>query len=121
MSVHTYASSDKLMERALIWRARKVNPTLSVPEIAQLLRRPKSTVRHALKLLEVAPKDILQAYEHDAVSAWVQAVPIAAGKGDHRPAKDLLLHSRAIDPVQLQGQQQINIIISSSLVPGLKR
>lgn len=80
---------------------------------------PEHVVRHAVKLLEVAPKEILQAFEHNAVGAWVAAVPLAAAKGDHRPAKDLLLHTRAIDPVQLQGQTQIAIIFAGAEVPGL--
>ena len=78
------------MDRVIIWKAKKAHPELSVPAIAQLVRKPVTTVRHALKLIEVAPKDMLQAYEHEAVSAWQAAIPIASSKGDHRPAKDLL-------------------------------
>lgn len=80
---------------------------------------PENTVRRAVKLLEISPKDVLQAFEHNAVRAWVSAVPIAASKGDHRPAKDLLLHTRAIEPVQLQGQTQIAILFSGAAIPGL--
>ena len=35
----------------------------------------------------------------DAADSWVDSVSIAARKGDHRPAKDLLLHTRVIEPV----------------------
>ena len=80
---------------------------------------PANTVRRAVKLLEVSPREILEAFEHQAVSSWTQAIPIAGAKGDHRPAKDLLLHTRAIDPVQLQGQTQIAIIFAGAEVPGL--
>jgi hypothetical protein len=111
---------DKLINRVLIWRMKRLHPDWSVPQVALQVRQPINVVRHALKLLEVAPKDILQAYEHDSVGAWVSAIPIAAAKGDHRPAKDLLLHSRAIDPVQLQGQTQIAIIFTTGTVPGLQ-
>jgi hypothetical protein len=112
---------DKLVDRVLIWRARKSYPDLSIPALAQLIRKPISTVRHAVKLLEVPPREVLQAYEHQAVSAWQAAIPIASQKGDHRPAKDLLLHTRAIDPVQLQGQTQIAIIFAGAEIPGLER
>ena len=112
-------NAEKIIDRVLIWRCRKANPELSIPALAQLVRKPIPTVRRAVKLLEVPPKEILESYEHDAVNAWVAAVPIASAKGDHRPAKDLLLHSRAIDPVQLQGQTQIAIIFTTSTVPGL--
>lgn len=108
-----------MFDRVIIWKAKKANPELSAPAIAQLVRKPLTTVRHALKLIEVAPRDMLEAFEHEAVAAWTQAVPIASAKGDHRPAKDLLLHTRAIDPVQLQGQTQIAIIFAGAEVPGL--
>jgi hypothetical protein len=112
-------NAEKLIDRVLIWRNRKAHPDLSIPALAQLVRKPEHVVRRAVKLLEVPPKEILQAFEHEAVQAWTEAVPIAGAKGDHRPAKDLLLHTRAIDPVQLVGQQQIAIIFAGSLVPGL--
>jgi hypothetical protein len=110
---------DKLFQRVHIWRVRKANPSLSIPALARLCAQPLNTVRRAVKLLETAPKDVLQAFEHEAVSAWVQAVPVASAKGDHRPAKDLLLHTRAIEPVQLQGQTQIAILFSGAAIPGL--
>jgi hypothetical protein len=119
----TYASRlnpDRIFQRVIVWRARKAYPDLSIPQLANRLKMPINTVRRSVKLLEIAPKEMLSAFEHDAVSAWVSAVPIAAAKGDHRPAKDLLLHSRAIDPVQLQGQTQIAIIFTTGNVPGLQ-
>jgi hypothetical protein len=113
-------TADRMFQRVIIWRAKKAYPELSVPQLADRLRIPTNTVRRSLKLLEVSPKDVLQAFEHEAVSAWQAAIPIASSKGDHRPAKDLLLHSRAIDPVQLQGQTQIAIIFTTGTVPGLQ-
>ncbi len=41
---------------------------------------------------------------------WIRASEKAADKGDHRPAKDLLLHARAIEPVH-DGSQGTNIAI----------
>jgi len=114
-------NGNKLVDRVLVWRARKANPTLSIPALARLVHQPISTVRRSVKLLEIPPREILQSFEHNAVSAWAEAIPVASAKGDHRPAKDLLLHTRAIDPVQLQGQTQIAIIFAGAEVPGLQR
>jgi len=36
---------------------------------------------------------------------------VAASKGDHRPAKDWLLHARSIEPVVEQGNQGARIAI----------
>jgi hypothetical protein len=65
-------------------------------------------------------KAILHRHRIVAANSWAAAVSTAAGKGDHRPAKDLLLHTRTIDPVLLQGQTHIAIIFAGSPeVPGL--
>jgi hypothetical protein len=113
-------SPDLLLRRVAILNARKANPDMPVAHLAERLHMPVSTVHRTLKLLETTPKQLLDAFGHDAVAAWLKAVPIAALKGDHRPAKDLLLHARHIEPVQLQGQTSIAIIFAGApVVPGL--
>jgi hypothetical protein len=113
-------SPDLLLRRIAVLNARKSHPELTPTELARLLRMPESSVRRTVKLLETPPKAMLEALGPDAVAAWMEAIPIASMKGDHRPAKDLLLHSRAIEPVQLQGQTSIAIIFAGAPgVPGL--
>lgn len=84
-----------------------------------MLRKPETSVRRAIKLLEFAPKELLQAFESEAVSAWHDAIPIAAKKGDHRPAKDLLLHTRAIEPVDAAARTALTLVITGIGMPGL--
>jgi len=42
----------------------------------------------------------LKAYVLPATNAWCDSIDAAAQKGDHRPARDLLLHTKVIEPVQ---------------------
>lgn len=117
----TVLSNDKLISRVLIWKCAKENPDLTVQQLATLLNRPEQSVRRVLKLRDATPKEMLQALENEAVSAWRQALPIAGAKGDHRPAKDLLLHTRAIQPVADAGHAGITIQIGQLLLPGVSR
>lgn len=117
----TVLSNDKLYDRVLIWRTAKERPELTVLQLSELLNKPEWTVRRVLKLREITPKDMLQALETEAVSAWRQALPIAGAKGDHRPAKDLLLHTRAIQPVADAGHAGITIQIGALVLPGVSR
>ncbi len=114
-------SNDKLIDRVLIWRSAKANPGLSIPELSVLLGKPEWTVRRVMKLQEITPKELLQSLETEAVTAWREALPIAGKKGDHRPAKDLLLHTRAIQPVADQQHAGTVIMIGQLLMPGVSR
>lgn len=107
------------MDRVVIWRAAKANPELSGRMLAELLGKPETTVRRALKLAQYQPKELLQAIESEAVNAWKDAIPIAARKGDHRPAKDLLLHTRAIEPVDSAARTALTLVIAGVSMPGL--
>lgn len=55
----------------------------------------------------------------DRVEDWEKASAAAATKGDHRPAKDWLLHAKAIEPVNdgSQGRTNIAIIIGTPEQP----
>lgn len=47
----------------------------------------------------------------ERVEDWDAAARKAADKGDHRPAKDWLLHAKAIEPVEDTGRQGVNVAI----------
>lgn len=110
--------TDRLLDRVLIVKAAKANPELSYTALGELLGKPEWTVRRTLKLQEHTPKELLQSLEYDAVKAWKTALPIAGAKGDHRPAKDLLLHTKAIQPVADAGHAGITVLIGSVVLPG---
>ena len=112
-------TDQKLFRRVLIWKTARLRPELSVPALADLLGIPDRTVRRALKLRDHTPKELLEALETEAVRAWRDAIPIAGKKGDHRPAKDLLLHTRAIQPVADAGHAGITVLIGQVLMPGV--
>ena len=46
-----------------------------------------------------------------ASEAWVRSTDVAADKGNHLPAKDLLLHIGAIEPLQDASAAKVNIAI----------
>ena len=65
-------------------------------------------------------KAILHRHRIVAANSWASAVATAAGKGDHRPAKDLLLHTRTIEPVaDLSRGQNVVLVFGDVKVPGL--
>jgi hypothetical protein len=93
-------------------QALRIGQALSISEIARRTGRRRETVSHACQGNDF---DELQRHFDDecrkvarqrlaggitkAADCWVSAVGIAGAKGDHRPAKDLLLHTDTIRPV----------------------
>ena len=61
-----------------------------------------STAYRRLRLIEEDESGVvklLRANELKLVDNWMDAAKNAAVKGDHRPAKDALLHAKAIEPL----------------------
>jgi len=46
-----------------------------------------------------------------AADAWVKAIDNAAGKGDHKPAKDLLMHTGTIEPLDDDGRARGPLVL----------
>jgi hypothetical protein len=55
----------------------------------------------------------LKAQVVPAATAWCDAVAVAAEKGDYQPARDLLLHTKVIEPVQKHDGEGITIHIGA--------
>jgi hypothetical protein len=65
-------------------------------------------------------KAILHRHRIVAANAWAAAVGTAAGKGDHRPARDLLVHTRTIQPVaDLARGSAVTIVMGDVVIPGI--
>ena len=74
--------------------------------IAAVLNMDSSTVskwRSRLRPTVMEARAVLAGSSLDAALAWRKSIPIAAGRGDHRPAKELLQATGAIDQEQHAG------------------
>lgn len=73
----------------------------SIAEIARHLNRRWHTIADYLSKHEDVAADVARKYLNTkrirAVEAWEMSLEPAAKKGDHRPAKDLLLHTEVIE------------------------
>ena len=86
----------------------------TVGEAGKALGISRSTAFERLKLIQEdvdrGVANLLAAKGLDFAENWITASQKASEKGDHRPAKDALLHIRAIEPVN-DGTQGTNIAI----------
>lgn len=99
-------------ERREIQRLRLIDGE-TISEIARCTSRNRETIANILRAddtrelqqqlegeMRDAAKRHLQVTTEKAARAWGTAIQQAADKGDHRPAKDLLLHTGVIQPLQ---------------------
>lgn len=72
---------------------------ISAYRVAQYLSGPAyELVKAEVQRDSVAKaKDMLLSLTEEATSAWRTAMPVAAKKGDHRPARDLLMANRVVE------------------------
>jgi hypothetical protein len=56
-------------------------------------------------------KQHLQSAMIEAAQSWRRALPVAAEKGDHRPARDLLLHTGAIEPIAKHEESAVTVLV----------
>jgi hypothetical protein len=88
---------------------------------AEALGVSVSTAYRRLQLIDVDESGVvklLRVNELRLVDNWLEASEKAAAKGDHRPAKDALLHAKAIEPLADTNQgTRIAIVIGTPDAP----
>ena len=62
-------------------------------------------------------RSTLKRHVKTAARDWIKASSIAAKRGDHKPAKDLLLHAGAIERLGDTSRSQVQILITTADVP----
>ena len=101
---HKSLSSAELIQiaelRAQGWSRRR---------IALHLGRAGTTIAEALT--RPGPKQLLERLIPKAVQSWDHSLSPAAKKGNHLPAKDLLLHLGVIQPISAENGPQISISV----------
>lgn len=100
---------------------------LTISEISRRTARDRGTVADLLRdedsqalraQLETdgreAALQILRGNNETAARGWIAAIAIAAESGNHKPAKDLLLHNGVIQPLEKGGPMVgIQVIVGS--------
>ena len=99
---HAYFASGCTLTRIQLASRFNVNrdtvaACLKGPEY-EALRRQYETEIHS------EARDVLKSAIMPAAEGWKKAVTVAGEKGDHKPAKDLLMHTGVIEPLDDDGR-----------------
>lgn len=97
---------------------------LTKADIAKKMGRTRETIASALQgedferfrqeieseLFETAQRK-LKSNVGRAADGWIKAIDKAAERGDHKPSKDLLMHTKVIDPLGQHGAQGALVLV----------
>ena len=110
-------------ERRAIQRAHLIEG-LNQRQLADRFGRTRETIGHVLKdeafqalkheiYAEIAEeaRNALKGHGPTAAQDWITASGIAAKKGDHRPAKELLLHTGVIERLGETSGPQVTVMV----------
>lgn len=116
-------------ERREVQRLRLVDGA-SISEIARRTGRNRETIanvvrsddtRELAQQLESESRDaalrVLRGTSEQAARAWRKAIDTAADKGDHRPARDILLHNGVIQPLNGPTNIGVQVVVGTAQQP----
>ena len=114
------ASRFTTLERYEILQLHRKNPDMPYSEIAALTGFKKDRVRELCLAADKTAVDLMASEAEIRLDDWRTASGVAAKRGDHRPAKEWLLHSGALDqlPDTGKGTGPAVVIINAPL-PGM--
>jgi hypothetical protein len=114
------ATKYTALERYQILELHRRNPEMPYGEIARLLDRAPDRVRLICLAADKTVIDLMAADAELRLEEWAQAARIASARGDHRPAKEWLMHSGALD--QLPDVSKAGgpaVVIINAPLPGM--
>lgn len=113
-STVTARPTGQLSEGELLTLGTLLQRGIPLADIADLIGRDP----HALRRHCETARQLLELSAIDAAQDWARASAIAASKGDHRPARDLLLAAKVVEPQVSTGAPGVTVSIGFHL-PGI--
>jgi hypothetical protein len=86
-------------DRYRILELHRANPDWSYVRLATECGVNPETARHTVLAASRSAVDLMQAYAAPMLEDWIGASRKASARGDHRPARDWLLHAGSIEPM----------------------
>jgi len=110
----TFADRYRLLE------LHRANPTASYTELATLAGVSPETARLSVLAASKSAVDLMAAYAEPVLRNWLRAIRQAGQRGDHRPARDWLLHAGSIDPLpETLRSTGPSVVIVNAPLPGM--
>jgi hypothetical protein len=109
-----------LADRYAILELHRANPEMPYTEIGRLLKIDRQVVRLTVLAANRTAVDLMASYAQPMLEDWIGASVQASARGDHRPAKEWLLHAGILDPLPDAGRGSgPAVVIINAPLPGM--
>ena len=109
-----------LADRYVILDLHRNNPEMPYAEIARLCKVDRHTARMTILAAGRGAVDLMAGYAEPMLRDWIGASTQASARGDHRPAKEWLLHAGILDPLPDAGKGNgPAVVIINAPMPGM--
>ena len=109
-----------LADRYAILELHRSNPEMPYTEIGRLLKVDRQVVRLTVLAANRTALDLMASYTEPMLKDWIGASTQASARGDHRPAKEWLLHAGILDPLPDAGRGSgPAVVIINAPMPGM--
>jgi hypothetical protein len=110
----TYSDRYRLLE------LHRANPEWSYVKLAEAAGVNPETARLSVLAASRSAVDLMAAYAEPMLRAWIKAGLLASLRGDHRPAKEWLMHAGILDPLPDAGKGSgPSVVIINAPLPGM--
>jgi hypothetical protein len=108
------------LDRYQILALHRQRPDLSYRELGALCSCTPSTAREVCLMAGKDAQEIMSAQAGPMLDAWLTAALVAASRGDHRPAKEWLLHGGTLEQLpDVARSTGPAVVIINSPLPGM--
>jgi hypothetical protein len=119
-STRTAGHSLTFGDRYRLLELHRANPTWTYQELADNFGCTKETAHRTCVAASKSAADLMAAYAAPMLSQWIKASRSASSRGDHRPARDWLLHAGSIDPLPDTARHSgPAVVIVNAPLPGM--
>ena len=109
-----------LLDRYQLLKLHQLHPEWSMAQLGEAVGCNRETARLVCLASTREAQDLMAAAGSERLADWEQASRLASARGDHRPAKDWLMHAGTIDPLPESGRGSgPAVVILNAPLPGM--
>ena len=117
--VRKRGSTLSFVERYNLLKLHQQHLDWTHQELSEHTGIPYSLVKQVIESASRQAADLMAVYAEPMMRLWIQAAQRAASRGDHRPARDWLLHAGSIEQLESAKAGGTSVVVINAPLPGM--
>ena len=108
-----------LVDRHRLLTLHKQHPEWTTRQLGEAAGTSHESARRAILVADTATHELMATLTEPVLREWRKAIAVASTRGDHRPAKEWLLHSGTLEQLPDARGSGPSITIVNAPLPGM--